>query len=184
MNTGISKRRILPTLLVAILAFTGTQAWAAQNVYVRVVGAVQDWIIGDSTVTSLDREDHIEALEYHHLMEIPEGGSAIDHQTVIITKRIDRSSPQLLQAMDTNEQLTEVIFRFFRPSPSGDGTTQEYLNVILTSARIVSIEPLSPDTLNPETASRPATERIRFSYGTIETTYLPTGSTYQATPGH
>ena len=180
MNTGISKRRILPFLLVAILVITGTQAWAAQAVYVSIQGSVQGDILGDSTVTSMDREDCIEALEYHHLMEIPEGASAINHQTIIITKRFDRSGPQLLMAMDTSEGL-EVTFRFFRPT--GTGGEEMYQTILLTDARIVSIEPLSPDTLNPETAARPATERIRFSYGTITLVYEPTGSTYQATTG-
>lgn len=178
MNIGISKRRILPFLLVAILAFTGTQALAAQAVYVSIVGSAQDEILGDSTVTSLDREDTIEALEYHHLMEFPEFASGIDHQTIIITKRFDRSTPHLLQAMDTGEGL-EVLFRFFRPD--GMGGEEMYQSILLTDARIVSIEPLSPDTVNPETAGRPATERIRFSYLTITLVYEPTGDTYQAT---
>ena len=62
MNTGISKRRILPILLVAILAFTGIQAWAAMTVSVKIVGNVQGDILGDSTITSMEREDTIEAL--------------------------------------------------------------------------------------------------------------------------
>ena len=175
MKPRFSKRHTLPFVMIAILVLTGTQAWAAQSVYVWIVGAVQDEIHGDSTVISLDRENHIEALDYHHLMEIPPGSSLIDHQTVIITKRFDRSGPQLLMAMDTNERL-DVIFRFFRPEPGGSGAEEEYQQITLTDARIVSIEPLSPDVLNAETAARPATERIRFSYGTLTSEYLSIGS--------
>lgn len=177
------KRFLSSTMLLAtatLILVSIAPVWAAQPCYVKVEGVVQGWIEGDSTILSLGRENHIEGLEYHHLMAIPEELSPVEHQTVIITKRLDKSTPGLLRAMDTNEQLT-VQIRFFRPNPDGSGTEQEYYEVLLEQARLVSIEPLKPRTDIADTANLPDTERIRFSYGQITVTWHPTGDSYTAT---
>lgn len=167
-------------LLVTVLLIFPSLTMAAQNVYVRIDGETQNWIKGDSTVTGLDRIDLIEGFEYHHLMEIPPGGGAlVDHQTVILTKPFDRSTPKLLRAMDSSELLT-VIFHFFRPDPGGGGTEQEFYNVTLEDARIVSIEPLVPNTKIEATAPLLETERIRFSYDAIVYEWIIDGNFYRS----
>lgn len=165
---------------VALILVSGTPLRAAQNCFLKIEGQTQGWIRGDSTIGSMGREDHIEGLEYHHLMEMPSGGTAVNHQTVIITKRLDRSTPSLLRAMDNSEQLT-VQIRFFRPDPGGTGAEQEFYEVLLEDARLVSIEPLKGHTLVSDTLMLPDTERLRFSYGRITVTWIPTGSVYSAT---
>jgi len=178
MKLFLSSTMLLAT--ATLILASGAPCWAADNCYVKVEGAVQGWIQGDSTRLSLNRENHIEGLEFHHLVEIPEDLSPIDHQTVILTKLLDKATPRLLRAMDTNEQLT-VQFRFFRPNPDGSGTEQEYYEVLLEEARLVSIEPLKARTDIVDTANLPDTERIRFSYGQITVTWHPTGDSYTAT---
>ena len=165
---------------IALLLVAATPLMAADNTSIRIEGETQGWIQGDSTISSLDRENHIEGIEYHHLMEIPGGGTQINHQTVILTKRLDRSTPSLLRAMDNNEVLT-VQIRFFRPDPQGGGTTQHYYTVLLEDARLISIEPLHGRTDLPDTANLAVTERLRFSYGRITYTWEPNGNEHIAT---
>ncbi len=158
------------------LLFLPTFSLAALTTYVKMDGQTQGWIKGDST--ALGRENFIEAYEYHHLMEIPTGGVQVNHQTVIMTKPLDQSAPSLLRAMDNDEVLT-VKFQFYRPNPAG-GAEQEYYNVLLEDARVVSIEPLSPRNDVPDTQNLVFTERVRFSYGSITETWIPTDNNYIA----
>lgn len=176
------KRSLLQTIIlsgVAVLLAASVPVRAAQTIHVRIEGAIQGLIEGDSQVSSLNRQNTIEAYEYHHLMEIPTGGTAINHQTVILTKVIDRSTPKLLRAMDTNEVLT-VQIRFFRPNMGGTAEI-EYLRYTLGDARLVAIEPIQSRHDIPETAGLEMTERIRFSYGTITSTVYETFNEYTAT---
>ncbi|MBD3869418.1 MAG: type VI secretion system tube protein Hcp [Acidobacteria bacterium] len=164
---------------IALLLVAATPVHAAQNCYVKIEGVTQGWIRGDSTITSMDRAEHIEGFEYHHLMEVPSGGSRINHQTVILTKPLDRATPSLLRAMDLNEQLT-VQIRFFRPDPGGSGAEQHYYTVLLEGARLISIEPLQGRTDMPDTSSLAVTERLRFSYGQITYTWESNGNEHRA----
>lgn len=176
------KRSIPSGILVAAIALllvAATPVYAAQNCYVKIEGVTQGWIQGDSTVSSMDRVDHIEGYEYHHLMEVPSGGSRINHQTVILTKPLDRSTPSLLRAMDNNEALT-VQIRFFRPQPGGGGAEEHYYTVLLEDARLISIEPLQGRTDMPDTAAQLVTERLRFSYGRITYTWELNGNEHMA----
>ena len=48
----------------------------------------------------------------------------VEMQSVKILKRIDKSSPQLANALCAN-QVIDATFKFFRPNPTGDGTIVE-----------------------------------------------------------
>ena len=133
-------------------------------------------IQGESTQTSLGRENTIECLYFEDSVRTAREkgtGMATGRRTynpIIIRKRIDKSSPLLAKAMCNNE-IIEGTFKFFRPSPSGDGTTQQFFTVEIAEGRVNSIKRVSPDTIDPASAVEPPTEEIGFVFHTITWTY-------------
>ena len=170
-------------LLLVLSVSIGT-ASAAQNAYLKVTGETQGWIKGSSPVTSLDREDTIEVYAMEHGVTNPIDASSglpagkRQHHVLTITKQIDQATPQLYQALVTNELLTDVVLRFYRPSPSGDGTTEQYYTITLENAKIVDMKAYFPLTLLPDNyAYYKHMEDVSFAYQTITWTYEDGGIT-------
>jgi type VI secretion system secreted protein Hcp len=155
----------------------------ASNVYIKIIGTNQGEIRGDSSVTSHDREGKIEAFDLEHTVSVPAEASGMatgsrSHSPIKITKRIDRSSPLLHQALCNNEEL-EVTIRFYRPNPDGDGTEEQFYTISLRQARISSIKTISPNTIMDVTANQPAMEVVSFVFGTINYTYVRDGTEHE-----
>jgi type VI secretion system secreted protein Hcp len=140
-------------------------------------------IKGESTQTSLGREGSIECLYFEDSVRTAREkgtGMATGRRTynpIIIRKRIDKSSALLAKALCNNEVI-EGTFKFFRPSPAGDGTTQQFFTVEIAEGRINSIKRVSPDTIDPASASEPPTEEIGFVFHTITWTYEDGGAVH------
>src|SRR5262245_20224354 len=66
------------------------------------------------------------------------------HEGITIRKPIDRSSPLLAKALCSNAVI-EGTFKFFRPNPNGDGTTEHYFTVEIEHGRVARIHLVSPD---------------------------------------
>ena len=115
----------------------------AQSVHLYLKAAGND-IQGESTILSLDRENSIECLSFvdsvRTAREASSGMATGDrtYEPLVIEKRIDKSSPLLAKALCNNEVI-EGEFRFFRPSPTGDGTTEQFFTVKIAEARIAAI---------------------------------------------
>ncbi|MCC6873753.1 MAG: type VI secretion system tube protein Hcp, partial [Sandaracinaceae bacterium] len=77
-----------------------------------------------------------------------------------------------------NNEVIEGIFKFFRPNPAGDGTTEHFFTVEIKEGRIASIKRVSPDVIDPASASEPPTEEVGFVFHTITWTYEPSGATH------
>lgn len=151
----------------------------ALNIHIWIRGTDQGEIRGDSTVTSMNREGTIEAFDLEHMVQVPTEASgratgSRSHAPVKISKRIDRSSPLLQQVLSNHEEL-EVTIKFYRPNPSGDGTTEHFYTMRLRSAHVSSIKTILPNTLNESTASAPAMEVVSFVFGEINYVYEPDG---------
>ncbi len=140
-------------------------------------------IHGESTQTSLDRENTIECLYFEDSVRTArEKGTGMatgrrTYEPVVIRKRIDKSSPLLAKALCNNEVI-EGVFRFYRPSPSGDGTTQQFFTVEIAQGRIAAIKRVSPDTIDPASSVEPPTEEVGFVFHTITWTYEDGGVTH------
>ena len=140
-------------------------------------------ISGESTQHDLGREKTIECLEFKDRVRTarelgtraPVGRRV--HEPLEICKRIDSSSPLLAKALCKNEKI-EGIFRFYRPSPSGDGTTEQFFTVEITDGRVDSIERHSASAIDPAAATTPPLETVRFVYHTIKWVYEPSGAEY------
>ncbi len=137
-------------------------------------------IDGDSTIASMDRENSIECLSFEDSVrtarEASSGMATGDrtYEPVRITKRIDKSSPLLAKALCNNE-VVEGTFKFFRPNPAGDGTTEQFFTVVIEEGRVGSCTRVSPDVIDPASASAPPTEEVTFVFGKITWTYEPDG---------
>jgi len=137
-------------------------------------------IDGDSTITSMGREDSIECLSFTDSVRTAREaatGMATGERTyepIRISKRIDKSSPLLAKALCNNE-LIEGEFKFYRPNPAGDGTTEHFFTIEIKEGRISGITRVSPDVIDPASANEPATEEVSFVFGYIRWTYEPDG---------
>lgn len=143
-------------------------------------------IKGESTQTSLGRADSIECLGYEqNVRTAREAGSGMatgrrQYDPLVIRKRIDKSSPLLAKAL-TENQVIEGIFKFFRPNPTGDGTTEQFYTVGIKSGRIATLKQVVPDTFTPATSNEPPLEEVSFVFHTINWTYSNGGVTHEDT---
>lgn len=140
-------------------------------------------IKGESTQTSLGREGSIECLSFFDgVRTAREKGSGMatgrrTYEPIALRKRIDKSSPLLAKALCNNE-VVEGTFKFFRPSPTGDGTTQQFFTVEFSEGRVAAIERTSPNTIDPASAVEPPIELVSFVFHTITWTYEDGGVTH------
>ena len=140
-------------------------------------------IEGESTQTSLGRENSIECLYFlDNVRTAREKGSGLatgrrTYEPLIIRKRIDKSSPLLAKSLCNNE-VVEGTFKFFRPAPSGDGTTEHFFTVEIGEGRIAHIKRVSPDTIDPASAAEPPTEEVGFVFHNITWTYESSGASH------
>jgi len=143
-------------------------------------------IEGDSIVTSMERADTIEVLSLEQSVS-----RAFDRATLLatgrriyapirLTKRLDRSTPLLRRALCNNEQLAGH-FRWFRPNPSGDGTTQHFMTLAFTQGRLTKCVLRLPDTLGAETGTLPALEEVELTAGTYTWTWIDGSIEFQDT---
>jgi len=162
-----------------------SMSFGAETVHLTLIGEYEQWIRGDSMQTSLGREGTIEVLAYTHMLAAEPDprngitGGVQNHFPVTILKRLDRSTPLLFQAWQTHEACT-ATFRFFRPNPTGDGTTQQFYTVVLRGAYIAGIRQEVPSTIDPATAQYPPVERVSFTYSEITEIWADGGIEYGA----
>ena len=141
-------------------------------------------IKGESTQVSLGREGSIECVYYEQgVITAREAGSGLatgrrQYPPLLIRKRIDKSTPLLMKAL-TENQAIEATFKFFRPNPTGDGTTEQFYSVNFKQGRINSIKQYVPDTIVPATSRDPACEEVTFVFHTIGWTYTNGGVTHE-----
>jgi type VI secretion system secreted protein Hcp len=157
----------------------------AENVYLWLKANGTD-IESDSTlgirekIGSDDVAKAIECLTFTAgVNSAREAGTAMStgtrtHDTMVITKRMDRSSPLIAKALCNNEAI-ECIFKFYRPNPTGDGTTQHFYTIELKQARVAFVRKAVQDTLDTATLGRPPTEEIGFAVHTIKWVYVDGG---------
>jgi type VI secretion system secreted protein Hcp len=133
-------------------------------------------IKGDSTIMSLGREESIECLYFVDSVRTARErstGQATGSRTyepILFRKRIDKSSPLLARGLCNNE-VAEGVFKFFRPNPAGDGTTQHFFTVAFTGGRVASIKRISPDCIDPASSNEPPSEEVSFVFSEITWTY-------------
>lgn len=157
----------------------------AESVHLYLKANGKD-IQGESTQTSLGRENSIECLSLEsRVLTAREASSGMatgrrQYQPLVIRKRIDKGSPLLMKAL-TENQVVEGKFKFFRPNPTGDGTTEQFFTLEIKQGRISDIRQYVPDVLVPSAAAAPPMEEISFVFHSISWTYTKGGVMHEDT---
>lgn len=153
------------------------------HLYLKANGAD---IQGESTQISLGRENSIECVYFQSSVRTArEAGSGMatgrrSYDPIIIRKRIDKSTPLIAKALCNNEVI-EAEFKFFRPNPTGDGTTEQFYTVGFKQGRVASFKSVSPDVLDPVSTNAPPLEEVGFVFHTINWTYTNGGVSHEDT---
>jgi type VI secretion system secreted protein Hcp len=157
----------------------------AETVHLFLKANGQD-IKGESSQTSLGRGNSIECTYYEQgVLTAREAGSGMatgrrQYEPLLIRKRIDKSSPLLAKALVENAKI-DGVFKFFRPNPTGDGTTEQFYSVEIKDGRIASMKQYCPDTIVPASSTEPPLEEVTFVFSTIAWTFTNGGVTHQDT---
>lgn len=141
---------------------------------------------GESSQVSLGRKDSIECLTYEQkVITAREAGSGMatgrrQYEPLKIVKRIDKSSPLIMKALVENAKI-DATFKFFRPNPKGDGTTEQFYTVAIKDGRVASAKQLVPNTIEPATSTEPPMEEVTFVFHTINWTFTDGGVSHEDT---
>ncbi len=169
-------------IAAALMACASAPAAAADAAYLKVEGATTGNIQG--SVIQKGHEGEIKVLGFTHEIVSPRDAASglptgkRQHKPFTITKPIDKSSPLLMSALDTNETLTNVRLQIFsantlqRGAAAGAGVLQNYYTIELVNAHIASI---SLDSSVPGEDR----ETVAFVYQTILYTFTNGGITAQ-----
>lgn len=141
---------------------------------------------GDVTVFEIGSvdvsADHIEIHEVRWGAAVPVASSTARPgkpalQPVVITKRIDQTTPLLYQALFTNMAVDGDI-KLFDSDPDSGGTRHRF-TVKIAKARIQSIDSCSPDTFEPAVMTRPAREVVTIAAASVNWRDEVNGVEYQ-----
>lgn len=159
----------------------------ALNTYLFLKANGED-IQGDPRRQSMGPENvanSIEAMAFYHEVAIvaldsgaSRSSSARNHGPISFVKRIDRSTPVLLDALKNNKSIDGVI-KFFRMS-SDEGVTEKHYEITITDGRVMSVRTEMMNNNFPEGADVPVMERVSIQYNTIEWTFEGSSGTTQA----
>ena len=155
----------------------------AENVFLKLKANGAD-VPGDSSETTLDRENSIECTSFSVKGLVP--ASRVDpqatgrrqYEALTFTKAVDRSTPLLAKAFAQNEAVS-AEFLFFRDD--GTGTVEHHFKIEVGTARVRSVRQFVLDTQDPANAGLPPQEEVTIGFGTITWTWLPGGITHEDT---
>lgn len=149
--------------------------------YMQVVGTKQGAMKGESP-----RKEHtkkVPCIDFNYQVDSPkdiatgQASGKRQHKPVTITKEWGPSTPQLFQALCTNEVLKSVLFEFYKTD--ANGIEVNYYNIKLTNATVSRIEQSTgfPDAAHGSSAASAKhnahydtheLERVSFTFQKIE----------------
>ena len=147
----------------------------AHEFYISIKGTKQGDLKGESPREKWSTK--IAGLSYSHKIQSPrdiatgQASGKRQHGPIIITKEWGASSPQLFQALVTNEVMKTVKFEFIHTTL--DGQEEIYHTVELTNATVSSIEYITGKGESAESAKTSAAydtrelEQVAFTYQKI-----------------
>jgi type VI secretion system secreted protein Hcp len=148
----------------------------AETAHLKLTGQKTGDVKGESSQVTLGRKDTIECFSFQMAVESPRDASTgmatgrRQWQAINFRKRWDRSSPLLAQMLVNNETITEGTFKFYRPHPTGDGTTQEFYTVQIKGGRVSSFRQVVPHPSDEATMHEHPYEDVSFVFQTITIT--------------
>lgn len=148
------------------------------SAYLEITGSDQGPIQGSSARRG--REDKIEVFQFNHCVEIPlgvdqsVGSGQATHRPMDVIKEVDRSTPKLYQALCQRERLEEVKLVWYRYNQAGKEDL--YYAIKLQNARILRIQPWTPDLTAIDQEHIRFMEKISFGYEKIVWSWGPEGN--------
>jgi type VI secretion system secreted protein Hcp len=160
---------LLPAVIVLALMPAGVRAQNAEF-YVQIEGTRQGQFANESP-----RNNHtprVVGLNFDYTVKVPRDATTgltsgrRQHGPVVVTKEWGAASPQLFQALVSNEALKTVVFEFYQTNQNGE--EELATTVKLTNAMVSEIHKHSPTTPN-----RSQLEDVSFTFAGIEIQSLP-----------
>jgi type VI secretion system secreted protein Hcp len=142
----------------------------ALNLYLELTaGGIK--VEGEPTEPPAGRENDIECFSFESSVALTRAAGTMTstgrrkHDAIVVTKRIDKSTPRIAQALVANDRSLGAIFRFFRADPLGQSA--HFYTVEIREAGITSQKHLSPETFDPVKRDLPAIEVVSFIFERI-----------------
>jgi len=138
------------------------------------------------SVTQKGREDSIAVIAVSHSIispRDPQSGLPTGqrmHKPFVITKELDKSTPVLYNVLCTNENLTEVLIKFWTPqikAVQGTGQEVQHYTVKLTNANIAAIDFRMANIRHADLVKFAEYEEIAMTYQKIDWTWNDGGIT-------
>ncbi len=142
--------------------------------YLTLTGTRYGPIAG--SVTQKGREESIEVISFSHEIVAPRDPASGRptgkrmHKPMTITKPVDRASPILHAVLTSNENLTDVTLRIFRPNPAG--VERHAFTVRMMNATIAAMNFRLLNSRQARYAKVPEIEDVSFVYQRIEWLWL------------
>ena len=175
MKQTLCFRRILCVLFLSLLT---AQAQDLDIVFMHIAGSTTQ-LKGE--VIQKGREGLHKVLAYSHEIispRDPASGQATgrrQHQPFRVVKRLNQSSPLLLNAIANKEKLKAVTIDVWGVSTTG--IERKMLTYTLTGAEVISLRPWMPNKSDLSANNYPAAEEVAFSYDSITVTWVDGGVT-------
>ena len=150
-----------------------------ESAFLSVSGQTQGKIRGP--VTLQGRKDMIRVHEgFHEIMSPRDAVTGLPtgqrmHKPLTVFKEVDCTSPLLMTALVTNENLTEVVLQFWQQDRVGHEAP--CYTIRLTNANISDIRLIMSFDTVPSVAPHPALEEVTFTYQKISWTWEAGGIT-------
>src|SRR5262245_28573782 len=96
------------------------------------------------------------------------------HKPFVVTKELDKATPLLYNVLCTNENLNDVVFKFWTPqikATTGVGAEVQHFTIKLTNANIASIDFRMANIRHPDLVKFTEYEEIAFTYEKIDWTW-------------
>ena len=154
----------------------------ALQAYLKLTGQKQGELKG--SITQKGRENKIGVIAVSHDIVSPrDAASGLPtgkrmHKPLIITKELDKSTPLLLGALCTNENIKDFELQFWTPqlkAATGTGAEVQHFTIKLTNANIASIAFLMANNKHPDLMRLAEYEEVAFTYEKIEWTWTEGG---------
>jgi type VI secretion system secreted protein Hcp len=167
------RRAATVALLAGVLVGGWTAQAAADEIYVTIQGQKQGHFPGDATAKQ--HLGKIRASGFGAGVTSPrdvgtgQASGKRQHKPITITKALGVSSPQILNALVTNENLLSVVIEFVRPTKGGG--TEVYYTVKLSNAFITEIsQNAAPNDASKADGDVVVSESLAFVFQKIEVT--------------
>jgi type VI secretion system secreted protein Hcp len=142
-ETAMKPRKFLPVVICFYCLLTAPSSYAAYEFYVSIEGATQGQFKGEST--DPDHADQLVGIGYEHEIRVPPDTTTAQtsgrrqHGPIRIIKEFGAATPQIMQALVTNEMLPAVVIQFVR-NAGQTGAEEVYHKITLVNATVSRIQ--------------------------------------------